>query len=448
MKRYTKSMVLASVLGLSLAALPGGAEKSGTGAAANWPGWRGTGTGVSTETGLPDEWSDSKNVLWKTPLPGRGHSSPVVWGNRVFLTTAIEGEAIPGAKAPVHTIDGQVFKHPDSMGADKKHTLKVLCLDRDSGQILWERTVHDGPVYDDRHRGSSYASPTPVTDGKLVYAYFGSEGLHALDFSGKPVWKASFGNLGTVGMGVGTSPVLYKGLVIVQADTEDGKDSFIVAVDAKTGKEKWRAPRKVEASWATPVVMEGARAELVTVGNQKVIAYDPLTGKELWNSKGVESNAIPSPLKGEGFVVVYTGYPQRRVYAIRTGGTGDVFASHVAWTFDRGTAYVPSGILYGGYVYFLTGRGIMTCVDAKTGEVKYNGGRVPVPATFTASPLAFDGKILLFSEDGDAFVIKAGVEHEVLRTNSLGEPIFSTPAASAGRLFIRTDKHLWAIGAK
>jgi outer membrane protein assembly factor BamB len=197
----------------------------------------------------------------------------------------------------------------------------------------------------------------------------------------------------------------------------------------------------------TPVILEGARAELVTVGNERVIAYDPLTGKELWTSKGVESNAIPSPLKGDGLVIAYTGYPQRRVYAIKTGGTGDVFASHVAWSLDRGTAYVPSGILYGGLVYFLTGRGIMTCLDAKTGEVKYSNGRVPVPATFTASPLAFDNKILLFSEDGDAFVIKAGTQHEVLRTNSLGEPIFSTPAVSAGRLFIRTDKHLWAIGA-
>src|ERR1044071_7424266 len=216
----------------------------------NWPQWRGPdGSGVSAEKGLPEEWGEAKNVRWKTPLPGRGHSSPVVWGKRVFVTTAVEGPVVPGAKAVEHRIEGQVWKHPDSVGADRKHTFKVIALDRDSGKILWEQTAYEGTPYDDRHRKSSYASATPATDGQMVYAYFGSEGLYAYDMNGKLAWKFMPGKLGTVGMGNGTSPVLFQNLVIVQADEEEGQKSFIVGLDKKTGKEVWRTQRKVQGSW-------------------------------------------------------------------------------------------------------------------------------------------------------------------------------------------------------
>jgi outer membrane protein assembly factor BamB len=417
-----------------------------------WAGWRGgpMAYGVSSETGLPDSWSATENVQWKTPIPGRGHSSPVVWDKRVFVTTAVEGAEVVGMKpAVLNDYKESEAKHPDSVDGTRAYELKVLCLDRDTGRILWEQAAFRGVPYDFRHRFNTYASPTPVTDGKAVYAYFGPEGLYAYDFTGKQLWKAGVGNFSSAGVGIGTSPVLYKGKVILQVDFDEGQKSFIVAFDSKSGREVWRTPRKVQLSWAAPVIVEtGQRAELVASGNERIIAYDPETGKELWSAKGLENNAVNTSLQGHGMVYVYTGYPGRRVYAIRTGGSGDVTATHIAWTLDRYTAYVPSGILYRDIAYFITGRGIMTAVEARTGAVKYSNGRVPVPATFTASPIAYDDKVVLFSEDGDAFVIRAGERYEVLRTNSIGEPIFSTPAVAAGKLFIRSEKNLWCIGKK
>jgi outer membrane protein assembly factor BamB len=415
----------------------------------NWPQWRGPeGSGVSAERNLPEEWGETKNVRWKTPLPGKGHSSPVVWDKRVFVTTAVEGAVVPGAKSATHTIEGQEWKHPDSVGADRKHTFKVIALDRDSGRILWEQTAWEGTPYDDRHRKGSYAAATPTTDGKMVYAYFGAEGLYAYDVSGKLAWKAAIGKVGTLGMGAATSPVLFENLVIVQADEEEGKNSAIVAFDKKTGKEVWRTPRKIQVSWATPLLVNtGKRTELIASGTESVISYDPATGKELWRSKGLESNAIPSPVAtmGHDMVVVSTGFPAKLAYAVRLGASGELKETDIVWKYTKGTAYVPSPILYGDYIYLLTDKGIMTCLDARTGEVKYEGGRTPVPATFTASPVAFDGKIFLTSEDGDTFVIKAGPKHEVVRTNSLGEPVYASPAMAGGKIFIRGEKNLYAI---
>ncbi|HEV7396887.1 MAG TPA: PQQ-binding-like beta-propeller repeat protein [Pyrinomonadaceae bacterium] len=418
-----------------------------TAGATNWPGWRGpTGQGVSTEKNLPAEWSSTKNVKWKTPIAGRGHSSPIVWGNRIFLTTAIEGPVVPGAKAVEHIDEGKPYLHPDSVGADHKHTFKVFALDRDTGKVIWEQTAFEGTPYDNRHRKASFASSTPVTDGKNVYAFFGTEGLFAYDFAGKLIWKAEVGKLGTFGMGVGTSPVLSGNLLIMQCDEEGGDGSFIVAIDKQTGKEAWRTPRKVQASWATPILIKGAsREELITAGNEFVVAYDPTTGKELWRHKGVASNAIPSPVANHEMVFISAGFPTKIAMAIKLGGSGDL-AESVVWKYEKGTAYVPSPILLGDYLYLTTDRGILTCIEAKTGVVKYEGGRVPIPATFTASPVAFDDKILLTSEDGDTFVIKAGPKHEVLATNTIGEPVFASPAVADGKIFIRSETSLFAIG--
>lgn len=449
MKRFSVAVACFAIAALALALnanwTAGAAEKS------IWPAWRGSdNSGVSTEAGLPVEWSATQNVLWKTAIPGRGHSSPIIWDKKVFVTTAIEGEVIPGAKAPEHKMQGQPWAHPDSRGGDRRHTLKVMALDRDSGKILWERTVHDGPVADNMHKANTYATPTPVTDGKSVYAYFGSEGLYAFDLNGKPLWKLSLGNLLTMGIGQSTSPILYKDFVIIQFDGDASEtQSFIAAIDKNKGTEVWRTPRKDELGWASPIVVRaGDRDELITAGTEKIIAYDPMTGKELWSTVGLKNNAVATPSAGHGMVYISSGYPGKRMYAIRTGGSGDVTASHVAWKYERGTAYVPSPILYGDYFYTITDKGILTCLDAKTGEVKYANGRPPVPSTFTASLLAYDGKVLMFSEDGDTFVVKAGPQYEAVRTNSLGEPIFSTPAVADGKLFIRGSKHLYAISAK
>jgi outer membrane protein assembly factor BamB len=249
-------------------------------------------------------------------------------------------------------------------------------------------------------------------------------------------------------MGPGTSPVLFENLVILQCDEDEGKNSFIIALDKKTGKEAWKTHRKVQASWSTPLLVRaGRRAELITSGNELIVSYDPKTGEELWTAKGHGSNAIATPLAGHGMVFVYAGFPVKKTMAIKLGGSGDVTNSNVAWQYDKGTAYVPSSILYGDYVYLMSDRGILTCLDAKTGKVVYEGGRIPTPATFTASPVAFDGKLLLTSEDGDTYVIKAGPKHEVLATNSVGEPVYASPAISDGMIFIRGEKNLYCIGA-
>ncbi|PYS70442.1 MAG: hypothetical protein DMF69_13535 [Acidobacteria bacterium] len=339
------------------------------------------------------------------------------------------------------------YVHPDSVGANRKHKFQVIAIDRKSGSLLWTQTAFEGTPFDDRHRKSSYAASTPTTDGTSVFAFFGSEGLYAYDMKGKLLWKADVGKINVSGMGTGTSPVLYKNLVLLQCDEESGTASFMVGIDKKTGKEVWRTPRKVQVSWSTPLLVQTSkRDELIAAGTEFIIAYDPATGKELWRRKGLESNAVPSPVANNDFVYVVSGYPTKLALAIALGGNGDL-ADQVAWKYSKGTAYVPSPILYGEYLYLTSDRGVLTCLDPKTGEVKYEGGRVPVPASFTASPVAFDGKILLTSEDGDTFVVKAGPQHVILATNSVGEPVYASPAIADGNIFIRGERNLYCIGS-
>ena len=416
-----------------------------TSAAENWPQWRGPRSqGISTERQVPTEWQPDRNIAWKVAVPG-GHSSPVVWEDRLFLTAAIEGEAIPDRKAVEHTLEGKPFVHPDSVAADRRHTFKVLALETRSGRTLWEQTAYDGPVYDARHRESSFAGPTAATDGVMVFAYFGAEGLYAYTVDGKPVWKV-VEPIRTLGLGTGTSPVLYESLVIIQRDEDEGQKSEIVAYDKRTGKEVWRTKRQVQISWATPILVDASgRTELITNATEFIIAYDPATGKELWRSKGVESNAIHTPVTGNGLVIVTAGYPVKKVIAVRPGAVAP--DKRVAWEYSKGTGYVLSNILYGDYLYLLTDNGIVTCLDSRTGEVRYEGGRVPVPSRFMGSPVAFADLIALTSVDGDTFMLKSGPKHEIVRTNSVDEPVYSSPAISNGRIYIRGQKHLFAIGS-
>jgi outer membrane protein assembly factor BamB len=419
-------------------------------APSRWAQWRGPdGQGVAEVSTLPLEWSDTRNVRWRTAIPGLGNSSPIVWDRHVFLTTAVEGEVVaPGRKGVKHVVDGQDFSHPEGVGADRRQTFKVLALDADSGRILWERVAWEGLPYDTRHRRSTYAAPTPVTDGQLVYASFGSEGLYAYDFEGRLAWKKELGGIATAGVGYGTSPVLHGDLVIVQCDEDDGVKSFLLALDKRTGKEAWRVPRKVQVSWATPIVVRAAgRDELVTAGNEHVIAYDPRTGRELWRVKGLDSNAVPSPVALDDVVILTAGYPNKIAMAVRAGGQGDITGTpRVLWTYAKGTAYVPSPILYRGKLYLITDKGLITCLDPLTGAVVYEGARVP-PQNFMASPVAFDGKLLVVGMDGDAHLVKAGPVHEVLRTNPMGQPVAASPAIAGDRLYIRGEKDLFCIEA-
>ncbi len=419
---------------------------AGAAAAENWPQWRGPGSqGVSSETQVPTAWSPDTNVAWKAELPGTGMSSPIVWGDRIYLTSVIEGQPVPGHRAVKHRQgQEQDWIHPDSVAADRHHTFKVHAWDAKSGKMLWESTAYEGTVFDARHRRSSFAGPTPVTDGSMVYAYFGPEGLYAFNANGTLAWKAGE-KFATLGLGTGTSPVLYENLVIIQRDEDNGEHSALVAYDKKSGKEVWNTKRTIEISWSTPVlVAAGGRTELVTNGNERIIAYDPATGKELWQADGVHSNAIHTPLVGHGLVIVTAGYPEKRVIALRPGAVAD--EQRVAWKYERGTGYVISNLLYGDYLYLFTDNGIVTCLDPKTGAVKYEGGRVPKPARFMGSPVAFAGYVAMTSEDGDTYMLKAGDTHQITHTNSIAEPVYSSPAIANGRVYIRSDKHLFAIG--
>ncbi|HVL68187.1 MAG TPA: PQQ-binding-like beta-propeller repeat protein [Vicinamibacterales bacterium] len=409
-------------------------------AAENWPQWRGPNSqGVSRETQVPTEWGPDRNIAWKVALP-HGHSSPIVWGDRIFLTAAIEGEQVPGVVPESVRINQP---HPDSVAGDRKHTLKVLALDVKTGKTLWEQTAYEGTMFDARHRRSSFAGPTAVTDGRMVYAYFGPEGLYAYDVNGKLAWSV-VEKFHTLGLGTGTSPVLFGDTVIIQRD-QDPKTSVVVAYDKATGKEVWKTERPVQISWSTPVLVEASgRTELVTNGTEHVIAYDAATGKELWRTAGVRSNAIHTPLVGKGMVVVTAGFPAKRTIAIRTGEQPD--DRRVAWEFTKGTAYVLSNILYDGQVYLSTDNGIVTALDAETGKIIYEGGRPPKPTHFMGSAIAFNGLIAMTSEEGETFLLKAGPKHEIVRVNTIDEPVYTSAAVANGRIYIRGDKHLFAIG--
>ena len=417
---------------------------------ANWPQWRGpVGLGVSPAADYADEWSAQKNVAWKTAIAGRAHSSPIVWGNSIFLTTSIEGELVPGHTAPDHLgfdMKGG-YLHADSTGADHEYALKVLAYDTRTGKLLWEKTAYDGLMYDNRHKKNTYASSTIATDGALIYAFFEAAGLYAYDFKGKLVWKASLGNIAKAGMGPGTSPIIYEDLLILQVDQEMGAGSAIMALDKKTGKARWRSERSTRRSWATPLIVRTpARTELVASGAETIVSYDPKTGAELWRAPGVQSHPIPSAVSSNGLVFLSAGSQAKRAVAIRLGGSGDLKDSpSVVWRYDKGTAYVPSPIVYRDLLYLMSDKGLITCLDALTGQVKYEGGRPPVPATFTASLVAYGDRLLQTSEDGDTFVVKAGPAHEIIRTNTVNEPVYASPALAGGTIYIRGEQHLFAI---
>lgn len=411
---------------------------------AEWWGFRGPGgNGVSELKTLPVEWSETKNVAWKTAIPGKGHSSPILVGKRVFLTTSIEGESIPGKKAVKHVLGGETFVHPQTASEDKRVALHALCVDAESGKILWNHKVYEGDVYDGRHQFNTFASPTPITDGKSVFFYFESQGLYAFDLNGKALWKLSIGGVAKLGLAAGTSPVLAGGVIVLQADEDNGEKSFLYGVSPKNGEIAWKTKRDVSATYNTPIVVKNGSADIVvTAATEHVIAYDPATGKELWRGPGIGGYAAASPVSGLGMVFPNSYHPVKKLMAMRVDPKA---SERVAWQYEKGTAYVPSPILYDGRLYLMADSGMLSCLDAQTGKVIYEGKRVPKPGRFTASPVAFDGKLLLTNQDGETYVVRAGEEHEVIGTNSIGEPVYASLALDGDSIYIRGAQNLYRI---
>jgi outer membrane protein assembly factor BamB len=419
----------------------------------NWPQFRGLHGGVARGTNLPDRWSTSTNVAWKLEIPGKGWSSPVVWGDKIFLT-AVVGEGKPKLPRKGLYIENVIGKVPNEV-----QRRMVYCIDWKKGTILWKRTAHEGKPMAAIHVKNTYASETPVTDGQRVYAYFGNLGLFCYDASGKKLWERKWPSRKTrFGWGTAASPVLYKGRIYIVQDNEE--KSFLVAVDAKKGDEVWRVERKEKSNWATPFIWENRkRTEIVTAGSGKVRSYD-LNSKLLWELGGMSTITIPTPSAQGDLLYVSSGYVidfLRPVFAIRPGASGDITLKdgeksnkYVAWCQKLAGPYHPSPLVYDGHVYVLHDRGFLACYDARTGKEVYAKQRIKPGSTvpFTASPWAYDGKVFCQSEDGDTYVIQAGPKFKVLAKNSLDEMSLATPAVVRDSVIIRTATRLYRIKKK
>ena len=422
---------------------------SGVSAEVNWPQFRGPSAGVVEDSILPSTWSTTENVAWKLEIPGRAWSSPIVWGDRVFVTSAVGGVDAEKPKK------GLYFGGNRDKPSDKTHRWMVYCIDLDSGKILWEKLAHQAVPKHSLHIKNTYASETPVTDGQRVYAYFGNYGLFCYDLDGKELWSKQFGSFKTrYNWGTAASPVLYKDRLFIVNDNDE--QSFLIALDKKTGEQIWRVDRDEKSNWATPYIWENKqRTELITCGTGKVRSYD-LDGKLLWELGGMSAIAIPTPFAEHGLLYITSGYvgdKKRPLFAIRPGARGDITLKddqnsnqYIAWCQKQGGPYNPTPIVYGDYFYVLYDRGMLSCYDARTGSEIYSKKRIAAGANaFTSSPWANDGKIFCLSEDGDAFIIQAGTEFKVLGSSKLDEMCMATPAAVRGSLIIRTISKLYRI---
>ena len=415
-----------------------------------WPQFRGPDArGVSEEAGLPDSWGATENVAWVTDIAGLGWSSPIVWDDTVYVTSVVSTGDVETPRAGLY-LGGERGVPSD------EHRWVVHGIDVETGAIRWEREVHRGVPQTGHHLKNTFASATPVTDGDRVYAYFGNVGLFCLSLDGRLLWSLPIEPSATrLGWGMGASPVLHDDRIYIVNDNDD--QSYVVALSKETGAELWRADRDEGTNWSTPYIWENdRRTEIVTTGTGKVRSYD-LDGNLLWELTGMSSITVTTPFSRFGLLYISSGYigdRKRPVLAIRPGASGDISVSEgevlnesVVWFQPQSASYNPSPLIYGDYYYTLLDRGYLTCHDARTGDEVYGRQRIQVGAAFTSSPWAYDGKIFALSEDGDTYVIKAGTEFEVLRTNSLGEFTMATPAIAHGSLFIRTASKLYRITA-
>ncbi len=421
----------------------------------NWPSFRGLNASGAADGQHPPAVWDAKKLhagIWKTPIPGLGHSCPVVWGDRVFVTTAVSSE-------PKSEFKPGLYGAGTSAKDRSKHRFLVYCLERRTGKVQWQHEAFAGVPKSRRHIKASHANATPATDGKVLVVSFASEGLYGYSLDGKQLWKRDLGMLDAGAFNdpeaqweAGSSPILYNGLVIVQCDRQ--KDSFIAAFEATTGKPVWRTPRDEPPSWGTPTVVESKTGvELVTNGTNAIRGYDPATGKELWQLRKNSQITVPTPIFGEGLIFVTNGYrPIQPVYAVWPGARGDITLadgeesnSHIAWSKMRGGPYMPTPICYHGYLYCCVNAGILACYEARTGKLMYRE-RLGGTNGYTASPVAADGRLYFTGEDGKVQVVQAGPAYKLLTVSDLGEMCLATPAICDGRIIYRTEKHVVGIG--
>jgi outer membrane protein assembly factor BamB len=435
-----------------------GALPAAAPAAGSWPSFRGTlARGVADGMRLPDTWDGAKgtNILWRTAIPGLAHSSPIVWGNRIFVTSAVSSRSDATFKPGLYG-DG------DASDDRTPQRWTIFAVDKKTGKMLWQRVAHEGEPKEKRHIKSTYASATPATDGRIVVASFGSHGLHAYGVNGTFLWKVDLGRLDvgaydipTFEWGTASSPIIWNGMVIAQVDTQ--ADSFLIALKAETGKTVWKTNRDELPSWGTPTIaMTSAGPMLVTNASNFIRGYDPATGKELWRLGGSSKITAPTPIFDDGVFVVASGRgPERPIFVIRPGARGDVTlaagktsSDAIAWSKTGRGSYMPTPLIYNGLLYVLANNGVFDAYNLKTGEEVYRQRLSAVGNGFSASPVAADGKIYATNEDGDIIVIAAGPEFKQIAVNPMGELVMATPALSDGVMYVRTVRSLFAVGTR
>lgn len=443
--RYSITLTALLVLGL---ASPGvfsddfAAER-----AANWHQWRGPdATGVAPAGDPPVEWSETKNVKWKFEVPGHGKSTPIIWGQRVFLTTAVDtGKSVEGTTRAEDQPDRPFgIKFPTTL-----FRFVVLCLDRDTGKILWERTAVEELPHEGHHGDNSHASASPTTDGRYLYVSFGSRGIYCYDLEGELRWQRKLDNVSTrLSFGEASSPVVHGNVLIVNRDNET--KSEILALDAKSGDTLWQAPRDEISAWATPLIVEsGGRTQVITSASNRVRSYDLATGNILWECGGQVSNVTPSPIRFEDRVICMSGYKGSSALAMPLTAQGDITdGDQVAWRYERDTPYVPSPLLYGDLLFFnKSNSAVLTCLDAKTGKPLLEAVRLPGLNNIYASPVGAADRVYFCGRDGSTLVLKRAATLEVLATNKLDDPLDASPAISGKQLFLRGRRNLYCLEA-
>ena len=429
----------------------------GPGAESNWPQWRGPeGIGVSKTAEPPVSWSKEANVRWKVKIPGSGHSTPIIWEDRVFLQTAVpkpSASPAPIAESAPAPVQGQQRRGGFGGGGMKPTTpvaFTLLCLDRKTGKPLWHKVAREEIPHEGHHPDHGFSSHSPVTDGKVVIAYFGSRGLHCFDLQGNPKWSRDLGKMQTkMSFGEGSSPSLHGNIVVVNWDHE-GED-FIAAFNKDTGDELWRQPREEDTSWSTPlIVSQNGKPQVITTATRRIRSYDLATGKPVWDHAGLTPNSIPTAVYGDGVLFATSGFRGSALYAIKIGKEGDLTGTDsVLWSHNRGTPYVPSPLLYQDRLYFFTGNmGRLSCFDAKTGKPLIDAAPIEGLQGVYASPVGANGRVYLVGRNGTTVVIKASDTLEILSTNALEDRIDASPALAGKDLLLRGHEYLYCISEK